>query len=436
MKRNPNYRGEPYPCEGMPDDKAKGLLDDCGKKTPFIDGVVATVEREATPQKNKFRDGYFDLEVFERTDLGKRYRVEMEDSDEVRAKYVKKGFDFPQYNDVNSYIIGFNMIDPVIGMGDTPAQRERNRKLRQALAIAIDYEEYSRVFPNHAGEAAHSPLPQGLFGSRHGTLEGHNPVTHHVVDGKVVRRPIEDAKRLLAEAGYPDGRDEKSGQPLVLYYDFQRMPTPEIRSELDWFTRQFGKLGVQLEIRASDYNQFQEKMRNGRAQIFSWGWHADYPDPENFLFLLYGPNAKVGHDGENASNYANPEFDALYKRMQSLDDGPQRQAVIDEMVKIAQQDAPWAWGVFPYAASAFQPWLRNGKPGVLTYDRAKYYRLDTAQRARLWAEWNHPVWWPLLLLPLGGGLLAWRLRVHWRAREQAAGRVGAAPAQPAGEGVA
>ena len=75
MKRNPNYRGEPYPCEGAPGDKEKGLLDDCGKPTPFIDEVVLTVEREATPLRNKFRDGYYDLEVFERTDTGNSYLV-------------------------------------------------------------------------------------------------------------------------------------------------------------------------------------------------------------------------------------------------------------------------------------------------------------------------------------------------------------------------
>ena len=113
MQRNPNYRGEPYPCEGMPGDKEAGLLADCGKKTPFIDTIVATVEREGTPQRNKFRDGYYDLEVFERTDTGMAYIVEMHDSEEVRADYLKKGFNFPQYSDVNSYIIGFNMLDPV-----------------------------------------------------------------------------------------------------------------------------------------------------------------------------------------------------------------------------------------------------------------------------------------------------------------------------------
>jgi hypothetical protein len=53
MVRNPRYRGEPYPCEGMPGDREAGLLDDCGKPTPFIDRMVLTIEREALPQKGQ-----------------------------------------------------------------------------------------------------------------------------------------------------------------------------------------------------------------------------------------------------------------------------------------------------------------------------------------------------------------------------------------------
>ena len=53
-------------------------------------------------------------------------------------------------------------------------------------------------------------------------------MTHHLVGGKVVRRPVEDAKKLLAEAGYPRGRDAVTGRPLVLNYDYYSQPTPEV----------------------------------------------------------------------------------------------------------------------------------------------------------------------------------------------------------------
>jgi ABC-type transport system substrate-binding protein len=403
MERNPNYRGEPYPCEGSAEDRASGLLDDCGKKTPFVDRIVAAVEREAQPRRNKFRDGYYDLEIFERTDTGKPYSVEMLDSEDVREKYQERGFVFPQYTDVNDYIIGFNMIDPVIGYGSTPAERERHRKLRQAISIAVDWEEYSRIFPSLAGETAMSPLPAGIAGSREGTLAGVNPITHRVESGRVVRRSLDEAKRLLAEAGYPNGRDAKSGKPLVLNYDYYAAPTPERRPQIDWMVRQFAKLDVQLEVRATDNNQFQDKVRKGKHQVFWLGWNADYPDAENFLFLLYGPNAKSVSDGENTANYQNPAFDRLFERLKTLDDGPEKQAVIDQLVHIAQVDAPWSMGFYPYASTARQSWVHNAKPAILIRDHGRYLRIDVNDRVAKLARWNRPVIWPLFLL--AGALL-------------------------------
>ena len=398
MKRNPDYRGEPYPCEGAPGDKEKGLLDDCGKPTPFIDEIVLTVEREATPLRNKFRDGYYDLEVFERTDTGNSYIVEAKDSEEVRADYLKKGFDFPQSADVNMYILGFNMLDPTIGWGDTPEQRERNRKLRQAISIAIDWDEYSKIFPKKAGETAMSPLPRGIPGSREGTPEGINPITHKLVDGKPVRRSIEEAKKLMVEAGWPDGRDAKTGKPLVINYDFYAVPSPERKPEIDWVVRQFAKLGIQLEVRATDNNQFQDKVRKGKHQVFWSGWNADYPDAENFLFLFYGPNAKSVSDGENTANYQNPEYDKLFTQLKSLDDGPEKQAVIDKMVNILRQDAPWSFGFYPYASAAVQSWVDNSKPAILIRDHGRYLHLRPEERVAKLAEWNKPVWWPLVAI--------------------------------------
>lgn len=418
LERNPNYRGEPYPCEGMPGDKEAGLLADCGKTMPFIDKLVFNAEKEAVPLKAKFIQGYLDVPEIERTEYGVEFALDMADSDRVRKEYTARGFKLPRTVDISNWYVGFNWLDPVVGKGATPEQQVRNRKLRQSLSIAIDWEEYSRIFPKKGGETAMGPLPGGLFGSRHGTLAGVNPVTHRIVDGKIVRRPLDEAKKLLAEAGYPNGRDEKTGRPLVLNYDYQRVPTPEIKSELDWMVKQFAKLDIQLEIRATDYNQFQDKMRKGTQQVFFWGWLADYPDAENYLFLLYGPNSKAKFDGENTANYDNPEYDRRYNMLRLMDDGPAKQKVIDEMVAIVQQDAIWSFGWFPYASGAYQPWVYNGKPSVMIRDMAKYYRIDPAMRMAKQAEWNRPSWWPPLLIVLILIGAAWGTQRAFRKRER------------------
>ena len=425
MKRNPNYRGEPYPCEGMPDDGPKGLLDDCGKKTPFVDGIVATVERESTPQKNKFRDGYYDIEVFERTDTGIQYLVEADDSDEVRETYLKKGFNFPKYSDVNSYFMAFNMLDPVIGWGADEAQRERNRKLRQAISIAIDWEEYSKVFPKKAGVTAMSLLPEGIPGSREGTPEGVNPVTHQLIGGKVVRRSLEEARKLMVEAGYPEGREAQSGKPLVVNYDYYAPPTPERKPEIDWVVKQFAKLGIQLEVRATDNNQFQDKVRKGKHQVFWLGWNADYPDAENFLFLFYGPNSKSVSDGENTANYQNPEFDKLFVQLKMMDDGPAKQEIVDKMNELLRRDAPLSFGFYPYASAAMHGWIKNSKPAILVRDHGRYLKLDTAQRTARLTEWNKAVWWPLaaIVAVLVAGVLVARNSLRRRERMNARGEI-------------
>lgn len=418
LKRNPNYRGEPYPCEGSDKDRAAGLLEDCGKKTPFVDTIVLSMEKEAVPQDAKFRQGYLDVPEMDQMSYGNAYKIQMEDSERVNKEFTDKGIVLSRTVDLSSSYMGFNWLDPVVGKGDTPEQQVKNRKLRQALSIAIDWDEYNRIFPKAAGEVAQGPLPGGVFGSRHGTQQGLNPVTHRWVDGLAVRRPIEDAKKLLAEAGYPDGREAKSGKPLVLNYDYGRPATPEAKAMLDWTSKQFAKLGIQLEIRATDYNQFQDKVRRGKHQIFSWGWLADYPDAENFLFLLYGPGAKSVHDGENAANYQNADYDRLYSQLRFMDDGPAKQAVVDQMVRILQEDAPWSWGYFPYASGAYHRWVHNGKPSIMVRDQAQYYRLDLANRAHSLKDWNQPAYWPVAaLLALLFGMGWWAVRL-FKAREQ------------------
>lgn len=122
--------------------------------------------------------------------------------------------------------MGFNMLDPVVG-----GLSERARKLRQALSIAIDYDEFISIFLNGRGLPGQGPIPPGIFGHREGEA-GVNPVVFRWQNGKLQRRPLDEAKHLLAEAGYPNGRDEKTGQALTLYFDTAASGPAKILSPL------------------------------------------------------------------------------------------------------------------------------------------------------------------------------------------------------------
>jgi ABC-type transport system substrate-binding protein len=310
---------------------------------------------------------------------------------------------------------GFNWRDPVVGRGDTPEQQARNQKLRQALSIAFNWEEFVAIFQNDQAQVAYGPVPPGILGYQSG-VSGINPVVYDVVGGKAQRKSLDQARQLLAEAGYPNGRHATTGEPLVLYFDSASggggsSPT------LDWMRRQFAQINVQLDIRSTDYNRFQEKMARGVAQMYMWGWVADYPDAENFLFLLYGPNVKAEKGGENASNYVNPEYDALFEKMRDLPDGPEKEQLIAQMIKIVQEDAPWMFGLFPKSGGAFQQWVGNAKPTQMVRNSLQYMTIDTELRSKKIAEWNPPVWWPLLVLFGLLGVLVWPA---WRALRQQA----------------
>ncbi|KFI22601.1 ABC transporter substrate-binding protein [Nitrosococcus oceani] len=394
LERNPNFHGETYPAQGMPGDKAAGLLVDGGESLPFIDRVVFSLEKESIPYWNKFLQGYYDTSAVTSDSFDQALRIagggeELTLTEEMKTKGIKL---VTAIGTSISYL-GFNMLDPIVG-GDS----ERARKLRQAISIAIDYEEFISIFANSQGIAAQGPLPPGIFGHQSGK-EGINPHVYNWKNGQPRRKSLQTARRLLIEAGYPNGRDAESGKPLLLYFDTTGKG-PDSASLVSWMRKQFQKLNIQLVVRETDYNRFQDKMRQGNAQIFQWGWTADYPDPENFLFLLYGPEGKVRHGGENAANYSNPEFNRLFQEMKSMENGPERLTKIWKMVAIVRRDAPWVWGFHPKEVSLLHAWNFNVQPNLMANNTLKYRRIDPQLRARLRKEWNRPLLWPL------GALLA------------------------------
>jgi ABC-type transport system substrate-binding protein len=451
LERNPHYHEDFYPSEGDPGDKETGLLVDAGKRLPMVDTVIYSLEKEDVPYWNKFLQGYYDASGVSSDSFDQAIRMNADGEPDLTPDMRQRGILLSTAARPSLNYMGFNMLDPVVG-----GLSERARKLRQALSIAIDYDEFISIFLNGRGLPGQGPIPPGIFGHREG-LAGINPVVFRPDCGanvnpplekggrgdsttpaaaqsasksppapllqrgecaKFKRRPLDEAKKLLAEAGYPDGRDAKTGQPLTLYFD-TAASGPEAKSRMDWFRKQFAKLDIQLVIRATDYNRFQDKMSKGSEQLFEWGWNADYPDPENFLFLLYGPNKKVGAGGENAANYQNPAFDRLFEKMKDMDNGPARQAVIDEMVRIAREDAPWIYAFHPKSFGLRHGWVKNAKPNLMTHNLLKYRRVEPAARAAYQSEWNRPVLWPVMATLAVLTTLVWPAVAAYRKRQKA-----------------
>ena len=414
LERNPNFFGETYPSEGEPGDAAAGLLKDAGKPIPFIDKVIFSLEKEQIPYWNKFLQGYYDVSAISSDNFDQVIQMSGTGEPRLSPEMERQGIRLQTSVAPSVSYMGFNMRDSVVG-GDS----ERARKLRQAISIALDEEEFISIFRNGRGIAAQGPIPPGIFGYLEGPA-GIDPVIYDWVNGQPQRKPIEAARKLLAEAGYPNGIDAQSGTPLIVYFDTTGAGAGA-KATTDWLVKQFNQINLQLVVRSTDYNRFQEKMRKGTEQLYFWGWNADYPDPENFLFLFHSKQSKVEFQGENASNYANPAFDRLFDRMRDMPNGPERQTVIDEMLKILREDAPWVWGFHPKDYALAHQWVFNRKPTKMGNNALKYEKLDPVLRERLRKEWNRPV-----LLPIAIGLIVLVLAILpavivYRRRERAGG---------------
>jgi ABC-type transport system substrate-binding protein len=367
--------GAVFPSTGEPGDAALGLLDPdlVGRPLPFIERIEFRREKEPIPTFNKFLQGYYDAagvikESFDKVIQEGRLSPEM----------AAMGIELEKSVEPTVFYLGFNMDDETIGR----AGGERSRKLRQAMSLVVDAEEYTRIFSNGRGVSAQSPLPPGIYG-----YDPHYRNPFRQVD-------VERARALMVEAGYPGGIDPSTGKPLRLTFDTADTSAQGLL-QYRFFTDAWRQLGIDVKIDATTYNQFQEKVRNGAYQLFMWGWVADYPDPENFLFLLWSEMARSNSGGPNTANFMDPRYDALYLSMKSRPNGPERLAEIREMLAILEEERPWIELLHREDFALYHVWLENVKPFGMSYPTTKYLDIDPALRARLRAEWNQPILWPL-----------------------------------------
>ena len=389
LVKNENFRVERYPSSGELGDREAGLLDDAWETIPFIPKVIYKLEKEYIPRWNKFLQGYYDSSSISSDTFDSA--VVFNDAGDPTASEALKAKDIVLRTNVQptTYYLAFNMLDDTVGGYTTEKQ-----KLRQAISIALDYEEFTEIFLNGRGVVSHSPLPPGIFGYESGE-RGINPYMYDwdAETGRPVRKSIEEARQLLADAGYPGGQDSK-GNPLIISFD-NTWNSAGATARLTWMRKKLEQLGITMESRTTDYNRFRDKVKGGNFQLIFWGWHADYPDAENFLFLLYGPNGKARYDGANSANYDSPTYNQLFEEMKNMENSPERLARIREMNRLIQRDAPWVFTFHPVSFGLSHQWVKNSKPSSLGGGTLKYLRVDASRRAENRQAWNRPVVWPL-----------------------------------------
>ena len=361
LERNPNFRKEYYPSTGAPGDRDRGLLDDAGKQLPFLDEVWYTIISTAQPVWLLFLQGYLDMSGIPQEQFDRVVTKNME----LSKDFIKKGINLEIATDLDIYYLAFNMRDPVLG---------KNKYLRQALSLAYDTDLYNEIFMNGRAINAQGPLPPGVFGYDPSLK---NPYKTH---------DLEKAKEFLARAGYPGGVDEKTGKQLELTYDIGSDST-RAREVATFDMRCFEQLGIKMKLQVNTWSQQLERSQKGTFQMFSLGWIADYPDPENYLQLLYGPNAPPN---PNSSAFSNVEYDRLYEEMKGMEDSPEREAIIHKMVAIVIEECPWIFNFHSPSYVLRHVWYKNGKAHSISGNYKKYIRIDPELRRAYWRTENKP----------------------------------------------
>lgn len=379
LEVNPNRYVSYFPKEGTAEDRTDGSLKDAGKRLPLTDKVVFSVVKEGVTAFNLFLQGYLDVSGVSNTNA-----TQVLQGNDLSPDMKRRGVTMRKDVSVSVRYCFFNMNDPDWG-GYTP----QRRKLRQAVSLAIDSQAFIDVFNRGNGVLAQSMLPPGVFGY---DPKFRNPYAQF--DPNLAK-----AKQLLADAGYPNGIDPKTSAPLTLTMDGQT-GTPELLAEFEQTKRQVEKLGIKVNLVLTRYSVWQDKTNKGQFQFSPiYGWFADYPDPENFMFLMYGPNKAPG---PNASFYDNAEYDRLFLQMQKMEDSPQRFALIQRMQAIVTEDCPVIPMFHDVSFSLSQGWVRNTKVHPISNDDSQYRAIDVPLRSQKQAEWNHPnlapLWWTLAIL--------------------------------------
>ena len=398
FEKNPDYRDVRVPdpqtvaadrWEGWEAHVGTPLLARAGERIPLVDGLEVRFILEAQPRWLYFKAGNVDW-----INPPKDNADEVLQDGALTPDMAARGIVLDPWPDLGTVYVAFNMLDPTLG---------QNVDLRRAIATALDHRWM--IDNLYAGQAvlARGPVPPGVAGF----VPDASPT--HSADGSP---DIPAAKALLVRAGFPGGVDPQTGEALRLQFEMSGSSTTN-RQFANRFVDDMRRIGVEVTPITNTFPQLVEKMRGANFQVTQLAWGFDYPDAQNILQLLYGPNRAPGIGG---ANFQDPTFDALYEQASAMQDGPERTALYEQMTRIVGDQVPWITRVHRVRNNLQQPWLQGFRYTEVHDQAWAYASVDLEMRERLMAEWNTPVLWPVgllggvFVLGIGGTVLVGRRR--------------------------
>jgi oligopeptide transport system substrate-binding protein len=278
--------------------------DALGVQLPYLDAVKTSFISDRKTAFLEFKKGNLDYFF----GLESSYINELLTSDGELLPDLQSKFNFYKNPYLNTEYLGIKLDEKVA----SPLQL---RKIRQALNCGFDRDKMLKTLRNNVGKPANSGFtPRGLPSFDDQTVAGY-------------QYDPEKAKRLLKEAGFPNG---KNIPEITLLCD---------QTYLDlctFITRQWEDLGIRVKVEVSEIATLRERMRNGKASFFRASWIADYPDAESFLTCFYGKNTPP----PNYTGFKKEKFDQLYEQSLSETDVEKRYYLYHEMDKIIIDEAP------------------------------------------------------------------------------------------------
>ncbi len=358
---NPGFRDVTYVPAGPIPATSQPVADALeGRKLPLVGRIDIRIIEEGQSRWLAFLNNELDfLDI-----LPVEYTEEALDNGRLRPKLAAQGIVHDTLLRPNTWWTYFNMRDPVVG-GYTPEKIA----LRRAIGMAYDNAEAIRVVLKGRAVPANGPIPPDIAGFDPGLrtqAQLYDPAT---------------ARALLDRFGYRDRdgdgyRELPDGRPLVL--ERWSAPNSTQRTGDELWKKNMDAVGLRIVFKKDRVPELRKMARLGKIPMRSDGWNADYPDAENFMQLLYGPNAGQ----ENNANFDLPEFNRLFEQAKTLPDSPQRTRLFDRMTELALAYAPWRMTYHLLEDSVRHRWVRTYVPHPIRSQWWQYIDVDAAPRAR------------------------------------------------------